>query len=165
MKRVFVLFFSIVISSFAVAAQPNPESVDKLLSMMHTEKLLDSVLQNLDGVMKKSIDQSLQGQNVTEQGLKIADTYMQKVMIIMKDELSWAKMKPLYIQIYAESFSQEEIDGLIAFYASPAGQAYIDKLPLVTQKTMVLTQARMVPMMQRMQEAMQQAVAEAKAAK
>jgi hypothetical protein len=165
MKHVLIAVLSFVISSVAFAAPPSPESVEKLLLSMHTEKLLDAAMQNVDGLMKNSINQALQGQNVTEQGRKVADAYMQKVVVIIRDEMSWDKMKPLYIQVYGENFTQEEVDGLITFYDSPVGQAYVNKLPVVTQKTMTLTQARLMPMMQRMQEAMKQAVAEAKAAK
>ena len=57
---------------------------------------------------------------------------------IMREELSWSKMKPQYIRIYQESFSQEDVEGFIAFYRSPAGQAYVDKMPIVMQKSMAV---------------------------
>ncbi len=71
----------------------------------------------------------------------------------------------MFTEIYQESFSQEEIDGLIAFYASPAGRAYIDKMPLVMQKTMTVMQSRMPAMIERMRAAREKALADAKLAK
>ena len=77
-------------------------------------------------------------------------------------QMSWPRLKPLYTKIYQDAFTQEEIDGLIAFYRSPAGMAYVDKMPLVTQKSMDLMQSLMPPMMKRVQAAMAKAVGDGK---
>jgi hypothetical protein len=74
-------------------------------------------------------------------------------------------MRPLYIQIYQESFTQEEIDGLIAFYKSPLGIAFVEKMPLVMQKSMTIMQSRTGPLMEKMKAVIDQAMADAKAAK
>jgi hypothetical protein len=78
----------------------------------------------------------------------------------VKSELSWEKMRDLYQQVYAETFTQEEVDGLIAFYESPAGKAFVAKMPTVMQKSMVLMQQRMAPMVQRLQQSLQETVLE-----
>ena len=109
------------------------------------------------------MSQALQGQTSTEKNKQILDSFMQKVMQIMKNELSWESMKPLYIQIYSEVFSQEEIDGLINFYGSDVGQSYVNKLPIVMEQTTAISQQRIQPMMQRMQDILQQAISESKA--
>jgi hypothetical protein len=71
----------------------------------------------------------------------------------------------MYIQIYKESFDQEDVDGLIAFYSSKVGQNYINKMPLAMQKTMAAVQQRMGPMLSRVKEAMKAAMEEAKLGK
>ena len=43
--------------------------------------------------------------------------------------MTWDKLRPLYVRIYQESFTQEEIDGLIVFYESPAGIAFVERWP------------------------------------
>ena len=85
---------------------------------------------------------------------------MQKSAQAMREEMSWANMKPLMARIYAESFTQEELDGLIAFYESPAGRAFTRKMPVVMEKSMMLMQERMGPLMQRMEARMREAMAE-----
>ena len=74
-------------------------------------------------------------------------------------------MRPVYIQIYQESFTQEEIDGMIAFYQSPAGAAFVRKMPVVMEKSMRIMQVRIAPMMERMKAVMAQSIAEARAAR
>lgn len=49
-------------------------------------------------------------------------------------------MKPDYIRLYDETFSSEEVDGILAFYKSSVGQSYLSKTPVLTSKTMELAQ-------------------------
>ena len=71
-------------------------------------------------------------------------------------------MKPLYVQLYRDTFEQEEVDGLLAFYASPTGQAFVNKMPMVMQKSMALSQSLMQSIIPKMTAAMKDAMAEAK---
>ena len=163
MKFLLALVASVVFSSSAVAEAPTPESVANLLTAIHAEKVVDVLFQNIESMMRKSMSQALQGKASTEQNKKFFDSYMPKIMLIMRDELSWERMKPLYVQVYSETFSQEEIDGLIRFYDSDVGRSYVSKLPVVMEKTMAISQQQMQPMMQRLQDALQQAIAESQA--
>lgn len=74
-------------------------------------------------------------------------------------------MKSMYLQIYSKSFNQEEIDGLIAFYNSPSGIAFVNKIPLIMQKSMTLTQERMGPMIQKIEALIKKEVVEVAATK
>ena len=65
--------------------------------------------------------------------------------------------------IYRNTFSQAEVDGMLGFYRSPAGQAVIAKMPLVMQNTMQSMQGRMAVMMPRIQELQRDTVARLRA--
>ena len=149
----------------ANAAAPSDESIEGLLTAMRAEKTMEAVFANLDQVMRQSMAAATQGQTPSAEQQRIFDSTASRFVQILRDEMSWANMKPLYVQIYRESFSEEEIAGLVAFYKSPAGVAYIEKMPVVLQKSMTIMQTRMGPMMEKMKVAVQQAVEEAKAAK
>jgi uncharacterized protein len=80
---------------------------------------------------------------------------------VLREELSWAVMRPGMAQIYRETLTQEEVNGLIAFYRTPAGQALITKMPQIMQRSMVYTQSRMATVSPRIQAAVEQAMREA----
>ena len=42
--------------------------------------------------------------------------------------------------LYARNFSVEELREVVAFYRGPTGQKFIQKLPLITQESMVIGQ-------------------------
>ena len=66
--------------------------------------------------------------------------------------MTWEKMEPMYLRIYRTSLSQSEVDGMIAFYQTPAGQAVINKLPLILQNSMAEVGQMMGPMIQRAEQ-------------
>jgi uncharacterized protein len=53
-------------------------------------------------------------------------------------------------------FTLEEVRGLIAFYKTPAGQGFLDKQPLLMQKTMAMAQRRMMDLTPKIQEMIKQ---------
>lgn len=108
--------------------------------------------------MRQSTDAALKGQPIQPEQQRIFDKLSADMAQAMREEMRWDSLRPLYQQIYRESFTQEEIDGLVAFYRSPVGAAFVDKMPMVMQKSMALMQARMGPMMERLKPIMDRAM-------
>lgn len=67
----------------------------------------------------------------------------------------------MYLRIYRKSLSQSEVDGMVAFYETPAGKAVINKLPVIMQNTMAEVGQMMGPMMQRAEQMQKELMAEA----
>lgn len=165
MSRIIFFLFSIAVSASAYSASPTTESIDELFAVTKTEKTLDAAYGNMDKFMRQMLNDSLRGEKLTPGQQKYIDDFSAKYVQGIREELSWSKLHPLFVQIYQDTFSQEEIDGLVAFYKSPAGAAFVEKMPLVMQKSMVAMQGRLVPLMEKMKAAARQAAADAKAAK
>jgi uncharacterized protein len=162
MKTSSILLFLAVltISISTPAAPPSDQSINQLLQLTKVDKLVDSVFAQMDGVMKSAMQQATKGKPLSAEEQAIMDKQQTKMIGIMKDELSWDKMKDLYVQVYRETFTQEEIDGLIAFYKTPTGQAFVNKQPELMKRTMTIMQQRMAPMMQKIQKMSEETVSE-----
>ena len=145
-------------------APPSEASIKQLLEVAQAHKLIDSVIAQMDGLMTQAIQQATQGREVPPKVQKDIDKRQAEVVGVMKELLDWNKLEPMYVRIYQKSFSQQEVDGMIAFYKTPAGQAVIGKMPAVMQNTMDEMQQMMAPVMQKMQRMQQDVVAEMKAA-
>jgi uncharacterized protein len=143
---------------------PSEASIKQLLELAQAHKLIDSVMAQMDELMKQSIQQATQGQEIPPKVQKDIDKRQAEVVGFMKELLDWNKLEPMYVRIYQKTFTQAEVDGMIAFYKTPAGQAVISKMPAAMQNTMNEMQQMMTPVMQKMQRMQQDVVAEMKAA-
>ena len=165
MKKLLLALALGMLTAVSFAQIPSIASVDELLRVTKADQMADAVMAPMEQMMRQSVAANLQGKKVSAQERESIEKFIPKALEIARNELAFASLRPMYTQIYQESFTQEEIDGLIAFYKSPAGLAFTNKMPLVMQKTMLIMQTKMQPMMQRMQAAMKQALEESKLAK
>lgn len=124
---------------------------------------MDSAFAQVDGMMKSAMKEATKGKPLSAKDQAIIDKQQSKMVAIMKDEMGWDKMKSEFVQVYRDTFSQEEVDSLIAFYESPTGQMFIDKQPALIKNTMAMLQQRMGPMMQRIQKMVQETTQELQA--
>jgi hypothetical protein len=134
------------------AAPPSDRSVIQLLQLTKVDRQMDSVFAQMEGAMKASLQRLTKGRPLSADEQATLDKQQAKMSAILKEELSWDKVKDQYVQTYREMFSQEEIDGLIAFYQTPVGQSLVSKQPELTNRTMTILQQRMAPVMQRIQK-------------
>ena len=147
----------------AAGNPPSEASIKQLLEAAQAHKLIDSVMAQMDTLMKQTMQQATQGQQIPPKVQKDIDKREAEVMAALKEMLDWNKLEPMYVRIYQKSFTQSEVDGMIAFYKTPSGQAVISKMPAVMQNTMNEMQQMMAPMMQRIQKMQQDVAAEMKA--
>jgi hypothetical protein len=162
MKSLLALVAAILVSAAAHAAPPTDESVDALLTAMRAQQNIEAMLPAMEQMTRQAQAAATAGKALSAEQQRVMDAVAARLFQVIREELSWSNMRPVYLQIYRESFTQEEVDGVLAFYTSPAGIAFVEKMPLVMQKSTELMQGRMAPMIKRIRAEMQQALAEAR---
>jgi hypothetical protein len=162
MKSLLALVAAILVSAAAHAAPPTDESVDALLTAMRAQQNIEAMLPAMEQMTRQAQGAATAGKAHSAEQQRVMDAVAARLFQVIREELSWSNMRPVYLQIYRESFTQEEVDGVLAFYTSPAGIAFVEKMPLVMQKSTELMQGRMAPMIKRIRAEMQQALAEAR---
>ncbi len=138
-------------SPTATSGPANEASIRQLLELTHARNLVDAMMAQMDQVMKNAMQQATQGKTVSPEAQKIFDQCRTEVIAALRQEFTWEKLEPLYQGIYQKSFSQAEVEGMIGFYKTPAGQAVISKMPVVMKNTMNEMVQMMGPMMQRVE--------------
>jgi len=129
------------------------ESIHHLLDVMQSKTIVETMSQQVDGMYAGMVNKLLDGKDLTPEQQKQIQARGAKARDLASQMLSWDSMERLYMKVYSETFTQSEIDGMTAFYASPAGHAVIMKMPLAVKNTMVVMQERMkslVPQLQQM---------------
>ncbi len=156
MKRLITFAAATMFAVGAHAAPPSTESIEKLMAVTHVEKMQEAMRPQVQAMMKAMMDQAMKGQTVTAEQQKILDQFIAKAAAITSEETDFSKMKPMFIEIYGANLTQEDVDGLIAFYQTPTGQVVINKMPLIMQAIMKEMPKRMIPMLQKVQAAAQE---------
>jgi hypothetical protein len=153
------LLFALAIASgisTIPAATPSDESINEMIKVMEVEKTVNMMVAQMENGIKTGMQQSqqqvLQGKEPTPEQKAFTEKFQQQATALLKDELSFSKMKDVYLQVYRETFTQDEVNSIIAFYGSPAGKAMVQKIPVAMQKAGVLMQGRMGPLTQKMQK-------------
>jgi hypothetical protein len=155
MKRTITLLALACACLAAHAAPPTLESIDRLLAISQADKLTEATREQIRASMRLVMDQMLQGQPNQIQRRAI-DNFTAKVTAAMNEEFSPDRLRPIYVVMYRENFTQEEVDALIAFYQSPLGQTLLTKMPRAMQGINSEMSRRMGPVMERMRTAAQE---------
>jgi len=121
---------------------------EELLTLMNVQA---SVEQSL-GMAKQMIPQQIR-QMAQRAGETAEQTreHMGKVLDLVAEELKWEKMKEDYIALYAETFTEQEMRDLIAFFKTPSGQAFVTKQPEVLRRSMAMSQKMLMRLMPKIQ--------------
>ncbi len=142
---------------FAADTPPSDASIHELFQVMHTHKLIDGIVGQMDGMLRKSEQQSMAGKTLDAGEQKILDEQTQKLNKLLTSFLSWQNVEPTYMDIYRKSLSQKEVNDTIAFYKTPSGQALVAKMPALMQQSIRVTQEKMAAIMPQIQQIAQEA--------
>jgi len=145
--RVAFLLFAFALGA---SAQEKPEAaplvepakmvqIQEFLTLMKADQLMQQMLGQYESIFNEQIKKSLsalpKGADQVAVGQDV-EKFQKELFGVIREQLSYERVKPEMIKIYDESFTTDELTGINAFYRSPAGQAYLAKIPLVTQKAM-----------------------------
>jgi len=165
MKRTTSALLILWCCSLTAMAEPASDgSIRELIEVTKAQQLLDGMRAQFDALMGRAMQQELQGRSPTPKQAQAIAKMKDRLVAVMQAELTWAKLEPIYMRLYKESFSEEEVAGMLSFYRTPAGQAVINKTPALMQKTMVEMQAMMSAMTPKMQRILEEFVADMKEA-
>lgn len=131
---------------------PTDASLRELMEVMRSRQQIESVKAQLEAAVMKSMHDALAGKPVTAEQMKIIDDGGAQLVAAVAENLSWDRQEAMALKIYRDALSQHEVEGMIAFYRSEAGQAFIAKMPLILQALMGQMQAQMQEMMPKIQK-------------
>jgi hypothetical protein len=123
-------------------------TVERMLEVMNAKSMVDSMYGEMDKIFANLAQQL----NIKEADQPVFRDFMTKVVEEMKIHFSWEKMKEPMIDIYVKHYTQEEIEGMSAFYESEVGQSMVKKMPVVMQDATQLTMQMYTQFMPRIQE-------------
>lgn len=165
------LLYAVAVAALAAPAAPAPEapaseaSVRELLQVTDVRAMMRSMEDQVRATVGQSMQHAVQGQALNDAQRAILDRTGKQMVDVMLEQMRYDVMEPEYIRLYTESFSQADVDGMLAFYRSPAGQSMLKKMPGLMKNSMVLIQQRMQLLMPQIQKLQSEMIEQLRAAK
>jgi len=153
-----ILCLSFAASGFAqqpaANAQATRQEVEKLFQVMHVREMVQKQMQAILVPMHQMIHQEFLKDESKAKCKLPADfeAVMEKHIDAMFTSMPWDQMIQAMVPVYQKNLSGRDIETAIAFYNSPAGQEFLQKLPTITVDSM----QAMMPILMRQQAAWEQ---------
>ncbi len=150
---ILIALLALLISSVVGQESPSTDASLAPEKAGAVKKLFDvmKMKETMSATMSAGLDPQLQQMaqlGISEAGL----AKMKEEMIAFLEEvMSWDAIEGELIQLYAETFSVDELNAISEFYATPAGQKMIENTPELTGKSMMLAQERVQANMGKLQ--------------
>jgi hypothetical protein len=119
----------------AAAQQPRSKQakIERILEITNPEAVVAEVVAQVDGMMKQ-----IQPNPTAQQTARRREA-LDKIAKVAKERMQ--KIRPELVKAYTETFTDDEIDGMLAFYETPAGKATVTKIPALNLRMSALIQA------------------------
>ena len=135
----------------AFAAPPSDADIERLLKASRAESMLNAILPQMEALQRQQFDQLTAGKPLSAEQKAEVDRIQSRTNQIVRTSLAWEQMRPLYIDVYKQTFTSDEVKAMAKFYESPAGKSLLDKTPVLMQNLMLAIQQKMIPMLEALQ--------------
>lgn len=145
-------------------SRPTEASVRRVLAAARLDTILDSYGTQIEASLRSGMQRELAGQTLNAEQRAIMNQMQDKMVALMHEEMDWQRMEPRIIELYRNTFTQGEVNGMLKWYTSPTGKAVVAKEPLVTQQMADYAQERVQDVVPRLMQLQKDTIAQLKAA-
>lgn len=150
-------------------AQADPAShrakVEELFSLMKLDQMMANQRTQVRQMMSNAFSQMMERQGLSPEQTAAMQQTQTKIGAFVDEKLTWEGMKPEFVQVYQEAFTEPELNDIVTFYKTPTGRKLVDKTPDLTAKGMQIGQRRVMEIMPEVQRMAQESAQAAMGAK
>jgi len=147
--RILIVVLCLFVPLAARAAEPSPGHVQAVEELLRTTKMDTLLDQTIDSVVKAQVAQNSDLAKVEG----VMRQFMAKYM-------SWEALKPQMMALYMDTFTEQELREINAFYKTSTGQKTLTAMPGLFQKGMAIGQKAVQDHLPELQEAIQKKLKE-----
>lgn len=114
--------------------QPSRDELMKMFDVLRVRQQTANVMETVLAQMKQQLEGDIQKRypNLSpEAQAKLEGSISDAVNLYPVNE-----MLDDLIPVYQKHLTREDVDAIVGFYSSPAGQHFLDKMPMMTQEAM-----------------------------
>ena len=130
------------------ADAPNTDGASKhakvreLFELTSMQTRVDQIRASALGQIHAMAAQQFAAAGLSDQNKSIV-AYYDKLNSLVTAKYDWALLEPKYELVYVDLYTEEELDGILAFYRSPVGHAFLAKSPEATRQVLALSKQQL----------------------
>lgn len=128
------------------------------MQLMETMEVKKSLEPAMEGIKQMQDAMIAQQPDLTDEQREAAKELMKATQEELADILAWENMSKMFVDVYAEVFTDAELKQLTAMFESDAGQVYVNKQAALQMATMQKMQGLMADLMPKIQAAQKEAL-------
>lgn len=139
LKTLLLPFAALALCANAFAAQPSDASLERWLDTQNFDRDMEkNMIDSFNIGFKPYADKALAKipETKKEQMAKAIDRYRENVLKDLITPEVKQTVRNTLLKYAKSTYTQEEVDSMIAFYSSPIGQAVVAKTPLMLKQAM-----------------------------
>ena len=131
-----ILFSIFALFTFAVHADPARKLalIKEVLALTDVKGTLEKARVDNVSQTRKVLVQQVGEKASNPMMVRLVDRAMEKYSDYSKEIFDYSKKESFYLSFYDESFSEQELEGLVTFYKTDAGRALIRAQPQLALK-------------------------------
>jgi hypothetical protein len=135
---VLVLALSAPLSFAQSADTPSRDEVLKLMDVLGSRKQMKSAMDGMGDVMSRGMldEMRKKAPNATPEQEKMMSEFIAGIRQDILSVMNQDEMLELIIPVYQKHLTRQEVKMVTDFYSSPAGQAFVQKMPIVLNEAM-----------------------------
>jgi hypothetical protein len=166
MRKAFAVLSLFLLFSFGLGAyaqqpgsgdRPSREQILKLMEVLHSRDQVTKLMDVMRSQTGAVVHEALKKQN-----LKLSDTQMADVEKALRahfdarfTKMPLDQMLNAMVPVYEKHLTKSEVNAMAQFYLSPAGQSFLNKMPVIASESMQAMQPVVLKWSAEMQQDLQ----------
>ena len=114
-------------------------AAEKFLTLANADKLGTPVYMQVQQMFAQRFAQT----KAPASKQPVLESYQAKANAALDSAIGWNKLKPKMVDLYTQTFTEQELKDLVKFYESPLGQKVLQKMPTLTAQSAQITQSKL----------------------
>ncbi len=99
----------------ALAAPPSDADIERLLKASRAQSMLNAILPQMEEMQRQQFEQITSGKDLTAEQKAEVQRIQTRTNEIVRKALAWDEMRPLYLDVYKQTFTSEDVKALAIF--------------------------------------------------
>ena len=114
----------------------------QMVELLHTQSMVQQASATILKQVSDAADQAV-GSNPTPQSKAQTADFEKKISQMIDAQVGWKVLEPAIIDFYTQTFTEQELDVILAFLKTPESAAFMNKMPTINAQIDQLAKSKL----------------------